>query len=178
MSFGPVAGKYEGTVLGLDIGCFGELSSGYNDIYIFNARNRAVSLGRYDAKSPEEALGMFLKDQPRVGSCGRFRSRLSACSRPPPAPRARVATQVITSRTITFSTPHPRTPDAAAAAALTSTRPIVAGELGRHCQALVSRIKCEGLLVGSVVVCCMVPTMGSENTAWCECEYMKKKRKL
>jgi len=27
LSFGPVAGKYEGAVLGLGIGCFGELSA-------------------------------------------------------------------------------------------------------------------------------------------------------
>jgi len=31
LSFGPVAGKYEGTVLVLGIGCFGELSAGFND---------------------------------------------------------------------------------------------------------------------------------------------------
>jgi len=60
LSFGPVAGKYEGTVLGLGIGCFGELSAGFNDVCTFIARNRAVSyVDRYDDKSPKEALGMF-----------------------------------------------------------------------------------------------------------------------
>jgi len=55
-----LAGKYEGTVLGLDIGCFGELSAGVNDVYTFIARSRAVSyVGRYDDKSPKKALGMF-----------------------------------------------------------------------------------------------------------------------
>ena len=32
LSFGPVAGKHEGSVLGLGIGCFGELSAGFNDV--------------------------------------------------------------------------------------------------------------------------------------------------
>ena len=59
LSFGPVAGKHEGTVLGLGIGCFGELSAGFNDVCTFIARNRAVSyMDRYDDKSPKEALGM------------------------------------------------------------------------------------------------------------------------
>jgi len=60
LSFGPVAGKYEGTVFGLGIGCFGELSAGFNDFCTFIALNRAVSyMDRYDDKSPKEALGMF-----------------------------------------------------------------------------------------------------------------------
>jgi len=60
LSLGPVADKYEGTVLGLGIGCFGELFAGFNDVFTFIARNRAVScVGRYDEKSPIEALGMF-----------------------------------------------------------------------------------------------------------------------
>jgi len=55
-----VAGKYEGTVLGLGIGCFGELSAGFSDVCTFIARNRAVSyMDRYDDKSLKEALGMF-----------------------------------------------------------------------------------------------------------------------
>ena len=58
MSFGPAAGKYEGTVLGLGIGFFGELSARFN--YVFIARSSAVSyMGRYDDKLPKEALGMF-----------------------------------------------------------------------------------------------------------------------
>jgi len=31
LTFGPLAGKHEGMVLGLGIGCFGELSAGFND---------------------------------------------------------------------------------------------------------------------------------------------------
>ena len=55
-----MAGKHEGTVLGLGIGCFGELSAGFNDVCTFIARNRAVSYkGRYDDKSPKDTLGMF-----------------------------------------------------------------------------------------------------------------------
>jgi hypothetical protein len=64
LSFGPVAGKYESTVLGLGFGCFGELSRCWvqwdNGVCTFIARNLAVSyVGRYDDKSPKEALGMF-----------------------------------------------------------------------------------------------------------------------
>jgi len=60
LSFGPVAGKYEGTVLGIGIGCFGELPARFNGVFTFIARNRSVSyMGRYDDKSPKEALGMF-----------------------------------------------------------------------------------------------------------------------
>jgi len=40
-SFGPATGKYEGTVHGLGIGCFGGLSAGFNDVCTFIARNRA-----------------------------------------------------------------------------------------------------------------------------------------
>ena len=60
LSFGPVVGKYEGTALGLSIGCFGELSAGFDDVSTFIARSRAVSyMDRYDEKSPKEAMGMF-----------------------------------------------------------------------------------------------------------------------
>jgi len=41
LSFGSVAGKYEGTVFGLGIGCFGELSAGFNDVYTFIARKES-----------------------------------------------------------------------------------------------------------------------------------------
>ena len=47
-----------------------------------------------------------------------------ACSHPPPAPRARVATPVLTSRTTTSSTPSPRTQDAVFA-------PVRGGRTGR-----------------------------------------------
>jgi len=47
-------------VLGLGIGCFGELSAGFNDVFTFIARNRVVSyVDHFDEKSPKEALGMF-----------------------------------------------------------------------------------------------------------------------
>jgi len=65
MSFGPVAGKYEGTVLGLGIGCLGELPARFNNVRTFIARSRAVSLStseyveRCDDMSPKEALDMF-----------------------------------------------------------------------------------------------------------------------
>jgi len=62
-----VAGKYEGTVLGLGIGSFGELSAGFNDVCTFIARNRAISyVDHYDGKSPKEALGMFRSRTRRV----------------------------------------------------------------------------------------------------------------
>jgi len=55
-----VAGKYEGTALGLGIGFFGELSAGFSGVYTFIALDRAVSyVDRYDDKLLEEALGMF-----------------------------------------------------------------------------------------------------------------------
>ena len=38
-----MAGKYDGRVLGLGIGFFGELSAGFNDASMLIARNRAVS---------------------------------------------------------------------------------------------------------------------------------------
>ena len=60
LSFGPVTGKYESTVLGLGIGCFGELPAGFNGVCTFIARSRALSyMDRYDDKSPKEALCMF-----------------------------------------------------------------------------------------------------------------------
>ena len=59
-SFGPVAGEYKGTALGLGIGCFGELPVGSNYVCKLIARSREVSyMNRYDDKSPKEALGMF-----------------------------------------------------------------------------------------------------------------------
>ena len=104
---GPVAGKYEGTVLGLGIGYFGEFSAGFNDVRTFIARNRAVSyVGRSDDKSPKEALGMF---RSRPAACGVMRpsspgatspwtaaASSLACSHPTPAPRVRVATTILT----------------------------------------------------------------------------------
>jgi len=66
------------------------------------------------------ALGAFRS------SCGHFHlERIAvasslACSRPPPAPRARLVTPVLTSRTAAFSISSTRTPDAA-------FRPVVRG---------------------------------------------------
>jgi len=69
LSFEPAAGKYEGTVLGLGIGFFGELPAGFNGVCTFIARNRAVSyVGRYDDKSPKKALGTFRSRIRRVWS--------------------------------------------------------------------------------------------------------------
>ena len=62
-----MASKYEGTVLGLGIGCFEELPAGFNGVCTFIARNRAVSyVDRYNDKSPKEALGMFRSRTRRV----------------------------------------------------------------------------------------------------------------
>ena len=44
-----MAGKYEGTALGLSIGCFGELPAEFSGVYTSIARSRAVSyVARYD----------------------------------------------------------------------------------------------------------------------------------
>ena len=65
LSLGPVAGKLKGTALVLGIGCFGELSAGFNEVCTFIARNRAVfHVDRYEEKPPKEALGIF-----RSGIC-------------------------------------------------------------------------------------------------------------
>ena len=63
-----------------------------------------------------------------------------ACSCPPPAPRVRVATPVLTSRTATSSTPSPQTPDAV-------FTPTCCGRTGKSTSGVV---KCEGALAGSV----------------------------
>jgi len=78
LSFEPVAGKYEGTTLGLGIGCMGELSVRSNEIYTPIARNRAVS---YVLLRRQVAQGgpwlVLLKDPPPVGSWV-FRSPVGA----------------------------------------------------------------------------------------------------
>ena len=43
LSFMPEACKYEGMVFGLCISCFGELSTGFNDVFTFIAYSYAVS---------------------------------------------------------------------------------------------------------------------------------------
>jgi len=54
-----VAGKFEGTVLELGIGFFGELSAGFNGACTFIVRNCALPyVDRYDDRSPKEALGI------------------------------------------------------------------------------------------------------------------------
>jgi len=123
LSFGPVAGKYEGTVLGLGNGCFGELPAVFNDVCAFIARNRAVSyVDRYDDKPPKEALGMFRSRIRRVrGHAAAFAwsdlildhsRKLVGLQSPAASPRVRVATPILTSSTTTSSTPSPQTPDA------------------------------------------------------------------
>jgi len=63
-----VAGKHEVAVLGLDIGCFGELLVGLVTI----VHSRAVSyVDRHNDKSRSPWL-VLLKDPSRVGSCGLF----------------------------------------------------------------------------------------------------------
>jgi len=58
-SFGPMADKHEGTLLGLSTGSFGELAAGFNGGRKFIARDRAVSnVDRYNDRSPKEAHGM------------------------------------------------------------------------------------------------------------------------
>jgi len=162
MSFGPVAGNYEGTVLELGIGCFGELPAGFNDVCAFIARNRAVSyVDRYDDKSPKEALGMFRSRTRRMwGHAAILTSSWTgatsslACSRRAPVPRARVATPILTSRTTTSSTPSLRTPDAA-------LTPVRGGRTGSSTSG-VSRVKYEGILAGSVA---RAPLRGREKMA-------------
>jgi len=47
-------------LFGLGTSCFGELPAGFDGVYKFIARNRAVShMDHYDDKSPKKALGMF-----------------------------------------------------------------------------------------------------------------------
>jgi hypothetical protein len=60
LSFGAASGPKKGRVVGLAIGCFGELSSEFGELCTFIARNMAVEhLQYYDNKTPEEALNMF-----------------------------------------------------------------------------------------------------------------------
>ena len=85
-----------------------KLPTGFSCVNTFIARNRAVSyMDRYDDKSPKEALGMQ-----GIVACGAMRifspgatsswtgaASSLACSLPPPAPRVRVATPILTSKT-------------------------------------------------------------------------------
>jgi len=75
LSFEPAAGKYEGTVLGLGSGCFGELPAGFNDVCTFIARKSCVILrGLLRRQVAQGGPGHVpFKDPPRVGSCGHFR---------------------------------------------------------------------------------------------------------
>jgi hypothetical protein len=60
LSFGVASGPKKGRVVGLAIGCFGELSSEFGELCTFIARNLAVEhLQYYDNMTPEEALNMF-----------------------------------------------------------------------------------------------------------------------
>ena len=80
-------------VLGLGIGCFRELSAGFNYACTFIARNRAVSYMNHN-NSPKEALGMFRSRIRRVwGHAAIFAwsdliliaaASSLACSCPPP----------------------------------------------------------------------------------------------
>ena len=60
LSFGAISGPNKGRVVGLAIGCFGELSSEFGELCSFIARNMTVEhLQYYDNKTPEQALNMF-----------------------------------------------------------------------------------------------------------------------
>ena len=60
LSFGATTGPNKGRVVGLAIGCFGELSSEFDELCTFIARNLTVEhLQYYDNKTPEQALNMF-----------------------------------------------------------------------------------------------------------------------
>jgi len=124
LSFGPVAGKYEGTVIGLGVGCFNE--SCLMDSMMFARSSRAIvrypmwiatTTSRPRRPLACSAQGSAACEVMRPFSPGAALSWIAskcslACSHPPPAPRVRVATPVITSRFMTSSTPSPRTPDA------------------------------------------------------------------
>ena len=74
LSFGPTAGKYEETVLGLGIGCFGELSAGIIGVFSFIARN-ARSCGVFRRSLQRQVAqgvpwNVSLKDSSRDGSLG------------------------------------------------------------------------------------------------------------
>ena len=58
------------------------------------------------------ACGVMRPFSPGAASSWTGAASSLACSRPPPAPRARLATPILTSRTTASSTPSPRTPDA------------------------------------------------------------------
>jgi len=147
LSFGPVEDKYESTVPWLGIGCFGELYAGFNGVCMSIARSRAVSyVGRYDDKSPKEALGMSHSRARRVWGHAAViswsdlildRSRkLDACA----------------TRTGGDSDPNSRTttfPRPVCGHRARCSCPFVASEPRHRRQALVSRAKCEGALVDS-----------------------------
>jgi len=102
-------------------------------LFIRRVRFLLSYVGRYDDKSPKEALGLLRPRACRVLACcaqgpvvcGIMHSfspeatsswsgaaSSLACSRLPPAPRVRMATLVLSSRTATSSTPSSRAPDA------------------------------------------------------------------
>jgi len=157
LSLWLVAGKHEGMVLELDLGCFGELSAGFNDVCTFIARNRAVScVGRYDDESPKEALCMFRSRIRRVwGHAAIFcLERPHLGPQPHAAPCARVATPNLTSRTTPSSKKSPQAPDAVftpvrgeRTGMSTSNRNVDVSVS----QALVSRVRCE------VTILCVFP---------------------
>jgi len=60
----PVAGKHEGTVLGLGIRCFGELSAGFSDVCTCIASNRVDLAADCPVEAPAWLMGLcgFLGD--------------------------------------------------------------------------------------------------------------------
>jgi len=152
-----VAGKYEGAVLGLGIGCFGELSARFNDVFTFIASSRAVSnVDRYDDKSPKEALGMFRT------SIRRMRGRAAVLAKsdlildrsrklPGLQSPAACATRAGGDSGPNFENYylfHAKSPDTGRGFRARSWRANRAGR--RRPELVVSRVKCEGELAGFV----------------------------
>ena len=103
----------KGKVLGLGIGCFGVFSAGFNDAFTWTA----TTTSRPKRSLACSAQGSAACGAMRPFSPGATSSWIAAASslvrsHPPPAPRVRVATPILTSRTTTSFTPSPRTPGA------------------------------------------------------------------
>ena len=116
--------KHEGTVLGLRIGCFGEcLQDPMASTRLSRAIVRCPTWIDTTTSRPRRPLAcsaqvsaaseVMRPFSPGATSSWTEAASSMAFSRPPPAPRVRVATPILTSKTATSSTPSPRTPGAA-----------------------------------------------------------------
>jgi len=82
LSVGPVAGKYEGTILGLGIGYIGELSAGFTDAFTFIARScKRPYVDRYDGKLPKEMSRSSIRPGHRARCSRPFVAGESGCRR-------------------------------------------------------------------------------------------------